>query len=253
MEKTAKGPRVQARLAGEMHMRKLKAAVCVFFALCFVGLGLYSAYRLWLIQADYKKEALMHGAVMEYRPAGDEPFNQKVIDLQDKYPDAAGWLAIPNTNIDYPFVQSGDNSYYLRRDINGDYAQAGTLFLDFRCDRGFASQNTIIYGHHMKNGSMFGTLKAFDSKEFFDGNRYGTIFLPYETLTLEFFAYMVIDPNTEKELYSVELSDSYYDYVRQNARHYRNIALAGDGRVVTLSTCAYEFENARMVLLAKIT
>jgi sortase B len=235
-------------------MRRIWKVLRLVFALCFAAVIAYSGYRIWLIQADYKKEADMHGAVMEYKPdpASDETINQNVIGLQAKYPGAVGWLTVPNTNIDYPFVQSKDNDYYLRRDLNGDYAVAGTVFMDYRCEKNFVSQNTILYGHHMKNGSMFGTLKSFNDKAFFDANRYGIICLPHDTLTLEFFAYMVITPATEKEIYNPALSDTYFDYVRQNARYYRDIGLDG-GRIVTLSTCAYEFDNARMVLLAVIT
>jgi sortase B len=102
----------------------------------------------------------------------------------------------------------------------------------------------------MKNGSMFGTLKSFADKDFFETNRYGTIYLPDATLTLEFFAYMVVK-STDTEIYSISPSESYFDYIRQNARQYRDIGLTDSDRIVTLSTCAYEFDNARMVLLAK--
>jgi len=212
---------------------------------------LYSGWRAWNAYGDYRAEAEMHGAVMEYKPQNDEIINQSVIDLQAKYPDVAGWLTIPGTKIDYPFVWYEDNDYYLRRDLNGDYALAGTLFLDFRCEKDFTSPNTIIYGHHMKNGSMFGTLKSFADKAFFDANTQGTIYLPRETLTLEFFAYMVVKA-TDQEIYSVEPSENWLGYVRQNARQFRDIGLADADQIITLSTCSYEFDNARMVLLAKI-
>jgi len=229
----------------------MKKLICTILILGFVGLILYSGYQLWLIQANYKEEADLHSAVLEYRPQekDDEPINQSVIDLQAKYPDAIGWLTIPNTNIDYPFVQGKDNDYYLRRDINGSYALAGTLFLDYRCEKNFTSQNTIIYGHHMKNGSMFGTLKGFSDKAFFDKNRHGTICLPHDTLTLEFFAFLVIDPILKTEIYSPSPDSSFIEFIQQNARHYRDIGLTEADRIVTLSTCAYEFDNARYVVL----
>jgi len=206
----------------------------------------YSGWQVWKIAGDYRAEAEMHSAVMEFKPEPEQIVNQSVIDLQAKYPDVAGWITVPGTNIDYPFVWHEDINYYLRRDLNGNHAQAGTLFMDCRNEPDFSSRNTIIYGHNMRHGSMFGTLKAFADTEFFEANRHGTIFLPHETLALEFFAYMVIR-STDQQIYG-ELD---LDYVEQNARQYRDIGLTGEDRIVTLSTCSYEFNDARIILLAR--
>ena len=216
--------------------------------LLFAAIAAYSGRQVWKIQKNYAAEAALHAAVMEYKPRADEIVNQGVIDLKVKYPDVAGWLNVPGTGIDYPFVHYGDNDRYLRHDLDGNYALAGTLFMDCRCEPDFSSRNTILYGHHMKNGSMFGTLKAFADKDFFDKNTRGTIFLPHERLQLEFFAYLVVK-STEQRVYG-ELD---LEYVRQNARQYRDAGLTSDGRIVTLSTCAYEFDEARMVLLARLS
>jgi len=89
-------------------------------ALAFAALMIVSGYRVWKIAGDYRAEAEMRGAVMDYRPKDDEPVNRSVIDLQAKYPDIAGWLTVPGTKIDYPFVWHEDNDTYLRRDLNGD-------------------------------------------------------------------------------------------------------------------------------------
>ena len=243
----------------------MKKYLVTFFSLLFIGIIAYSGYQLMKINEDYADEAEIHEQLLVYKPVkahdpaggpeqepSKEIVNQTLIELQWQYTDAVGWLTVPNTKIDYPFAQYTDNDYYLRRDINGKQAAAGTLFIDYLCEKDFTSPNTIIYGHHMKNGSMFGTLKSFNDKAFFDANRYGYIYLPYENLTLAFFAYMVVDPATEKEIYQVALKDTYFDYIKQHARHYRDLGLTVDDRIVTLSTCAYEFNDARMVLLAKI-
>jgi len=244
-------------------MKKLKTIICVILALCFVVVIAYSGYQIYMIQADYRQESETHDMVMGFKPEDFEGaeqqsgegknVNQSIIDLQKKHPDAIGWLTMNNTKIDYPIVKYTDNDYYLRRDINGKSAAAGSVFMDYRCDKELTSQNTIIYGHHMKNGSMFGTLKSFNDKAFFDSNRYGTVYLPRDRLELEFFAYMVINPSTEKEIYNLEISGTYLDYVKNNAKNYRDIGLSENDRVVTLSTCAYEFADARMVLLAKVS
>jgi len=221
-------------------------------ALLFATLLCYSAYRVWDIGKDYSAEAEMHKLVLEYKPQPAESVNQSVIDLREQYPDVAGWLTVPNTNIDYPFVRYKDNDFYLRRDLNGGDAMAGTLFIDYRCEGDFTSRNTIIYGHNMKNGSMFGTLKAFAENDFFAANTSGAIYLPRETLALAFFAYLVVD-HADREIYSVDTGEGYLAYVEKNARQYRDIGLAEGDRLVTLSTCSYEFNNARMVLLAKVS
>ena len=235
----------------------MKKIILSLFALGFAAVIAYSGYRIWLIQADYRAESKMHDKMMEYRPEdnpeelpADEIINQSVIDLQSKYPDTVGWLRVPDTNIDYPFVWYKNNDYYLRRDMNGEYALAGTLFIDYRCEKDFSSRNTIIYGHNMKNGSMFGALNSFNSKAFFEENRYAVIYLPNANLTIEFFAYMVVRPN-DAEVYNTEPGETYLDYIKQSARHYRDIGLTDKDSFITLSTCSYEFNDARMVLIAK--
>ena len=229
-----------------------------------LGTLIISAYQLYQIYRDYAAEKAIHDMALEYRPedtasADGEPkeeiINQSILDFQAKYPDVVGWLTIDGTNIDYPFVWYSDNAFYLRRDLEKKYAQAGTLFMDYRCNKDFSSANTIIYGHHMKSGSMFGTLKNFNNKEFFDSNRTGTIFLANQTLTLEFFAFLVIKAD-DKEIYKTDFSEignaTFIEYIEKNARYYRETPSTETDRFVTLSTCGYEFENARLVLIAKL-
>lgn len=244
------------------HMVYDICALFFFFAMVFGTSRIFAEY------VDARKEIETHETLMRYKPEAGELRNQDesvtcyreetaadsgVIALQREYPDVVGWLTIPNTGVDYPFVQFRDNDYYLSHDINGESAAAGSLFMDSRCGADLSSQNTIIHGHNMKNNSMFGTLRLFAEKSFFIENAYGTIYLPGRTMTLEFFAFMVVSAETEKEAYRTSLSDSYYDYVRQNARFFRDIQISDSDSILTLSTCSYEFENARTILVAKMT
>lgn len=238
-------------------MKQLKSVMLGTLALCLSAVLIYSGYQVWKTNDEYENESRMHEKVLEYKPEQEsekpsEAVNQSILDLQKTYPDVVGWLTIPNTGVDYPFVRCENNDYYLRRDLDGKYAFAGTLFMDYRCKQDFTSQNTIIYGHHMKNESMFGSLQSFNGKSFFEENRYGTVYLPGETLKLEFFAYMVLDPDKEKEIYNVYLAEDYFDYIKKNARYYRAVGVTADEQIITLSTCAYEFKNARMVLIARV-
>ena len=177
--------------------------------------------------------------------------NQSIVDLRDEVnPDVIGWLTIPDTRVDYPFVLCADNSYYLDRDLYGKDAAAGTLFMDFRCSEDLSDFNTIVYGHNMKNNSMFGDLSHFADTWFFDNNRYGTIFLDDGTYTLVIFAYMVVSATDEVVYDPAVDSAEYYEYAAKYARNYRTPDTSAN--VVTLSTCGYEFSGVRIVLLANI-
>ena len=240
-------------------------------------------YELWKISGQYIHEAQVRDSIKKYRPAENtaavetEPtaaaetperkkINRFITDLQnDINKDIIGWITIPDTQIDYPFVISKDNDFYLRRDLYGNYSTAGTLFADYRCSPDFSDFNTIIYGHTMQNGSMFGGLRLFADEGFFDSNRYGTIFLKDNTYTIEFFAYMVIRAD-DKVIYNNQPASAergeFFEYARLNALNYRAPeTYESDGinkihniydNVVTLSTCSYQFNNARIALLAII-
>ncbi|MCL2463143.1 MAG: sortase [Defluviitaleaceae bacterium] len=177
--------------------------------------------------------------------------NQSIAGLQsDVNPDVVGWLTIPGTRINYPFVLAADNSYYLRRDIHGNQAQAGTLFMDYRCAGDFSDFNTIIYGHNMNDKSMFGELSMFDDPDFFAGHRDGTVFLKDRTYKLAFFAYMTVD-SQDSVVYAPEAGpQEFYGYAGTHASVYYE----PDARyaVLTLSTCSYAYNGARGVLLAAL-
>jgi sortase B len=233
-------------------VKRWKTVLCSVLALGFAAIIAVSGFQIWKIQEEYQNEQDMHRKALEYKPKPSPEAELPGNDVRALGPDVAGWLTIPNTKVDYPFVWYKDNAYYLRRDLSGGYALAGTIFMDCRCQKDFTSQNTILYGHHMKNGSMFGSLKQFANSHFFAQNQRGTIDLPNQTLQLRFFAFLVIDSSTEQELYTPAPGENYFTYVKQNAKYFRDIALSEHDRLVTLSTCAYEFNNARMVLLAKV-
>jgi len=252
-------------------------------AVVLAAVIVYSGYRLWDIQHNYAQEKAVYSQLLQYKPApgtpspgpalGSDPgsvpgsdsaaagpapvVNQNIVDLQAKYPGVAGWLTVPNTNIDYPFAQSADNDYYLRRDLDGKSLTAGTLFMDYRNHKDFSDFNTIVYGHHMKNGSMFGTLNFFNTRSFFDNNATGTIYLADKTYKIKFFAFIVIRPD-DAEIYDPAVSGdadkaAFLTYVKSAARYYRDVGVTLNDRLVTLSTCNYEFNNARMVLIGTLT
>jgi len=234
-----------------------------------IGCITISAFNAYLIEKEYSAERAMHENEMRFRPEPSydiaahnaaefhEDFvNQSILDLQALYPDVVGWITLPYTDIDYPFVQAANNSAYLSRDLDGNHSIAGSIFMEHENDRDFFDFNTIIYGHNMKNGSMFGTLKEFNNKSFFNANKNGTIFLSDKTYAVDFFAFLVV-PVGDDIIFSIPADRSpillYIDHVKEKARHYRETGITPEDRIVMLSTCAYEFDDARMALLGKIT
>ena len=266
--------------------RKVSRIILIILLIAVIG---FSSIEIWKISAVYLREAKTKDTLSAYRPGSpgnradvvwlangvqygaggtagggdsdngasgggsqDRPvINRSIIDLRnDVNADVAGWITIPNTHIDYPFVSCGDNSYYLNRDIYGNIAPAGTLFLDQRCAPDLSDFNTIIYGHNMRNNTMFGDLPLFADEWFFNSNRYGTIYTEYDTFTLDIFALLVVSAEDETIYDPFANGDAFFRYVKQRARNYREPDR--DLSVVTLSTCGYEFSGARIVVIASL-
>ena len=236
-------------------------------AAALVAVIMISGYFVLEMQKGYTAEKNIHQEMTPYKPAMPEetpagavvPENfvdSAIVELKAEYEDAVGWITIPHTGIDYPFVQVKDNRYYLDRDIDGNYSAAGTLFMDYLNSSDFSDFNTVIYGHHMKNGTMFGPLLKYNEKDFFNTNTSGTIFLENKTFDVEFFAYMIVQAEDhtvyESPAGRAERQKSL-DYILENSRHYREIGVGPEDQIVTLSTCAYEFKDARMLLAGKLS
>ena len=227
----------------------MRRTISALLALSLTAVMVYSGVRFWMLDEEIKAEEDLHRQVLQQKP-GNGPGEAPLAALQAKNPDIVGWITVPFTNIDYPIVQAKDNDYYLRRDLNGNYAQAGTLFMDWRCAKD-GDGYSIIYGHNMKSGSMFGTLKRFEDKEFFDGHQEGRILLEGGWYDIEFFAFLVV-PCDDAVVYGQPQSPDLLEYLARRAKHYRPSILSAEDRLVALSTCSYVFEGARMVLLGKI-
>lgn len=250
----------------------MKYVLLLGLALILVAVISYSGYRLRLVSKENAKEARVHNWLMGYHPqkqrrtavsagsGGPVPTgteaNQSIVDLQAERPDVVGWLTVPNTNMDYPFVQGVDNNQYLHLDLEDRRSAAGTIFMDFRNSPEFTDFHTILYGHNMRNGSMFGTLKNFNDRAFFETNRVGSIVLANKTYKIEFMAFAILAPS-DTGIYTPTIETDtdkkkFLDYVDSIARYYREIDVTTNDRIVTLSTCNYEFSDARMVLVGRL-
>ena len=180
---------------------------------------------------------------------------ETILDLSYINEDYYGWITIEGTNIDYPILQGEDNEYYLYKDINKQTLSSGSIFLDYR-NNGFNDKNTIIYGHNMKNSTMFSQLGYFKEEDFFKKNRYVEIILPQgETLRYEIFSVYTTnadDNYIQTTFNSDEEYKEYLDSVCDKSLFSSDVNISTEDRIITLSTCSYEYEDARTVVHGKL-
>jgi sortase B len=165
--------------------------------------------------------------------------------------DIIGWIQVPETNIDYPVVQGMDNDFYLNHDIKRNQAKHGSIFMDYR--NMINDQNLIIYGHHMKDGTMFKDLTKFKEEDFFHTQKDFYLDMGKGKERYQIFSVSVLsgDINYLKIFFETqEEFSSYIEEIKKDAYFYRDFELKEDTKLLTLSTCSYEFNNARTVIHA---
>ncbi len=185
-----------------------------------------------------------------------ERMKVRIAALQEQNPDICGWINIPGTkNVNYPILQAADNDYYLNRDYRGQRLNAGSIFLDFRCDRDFnGNHNTVIYGHNMQNGMMFSELISFINESFFNENRYVYLYTEYGVYTYEIFSVYKTDYrykyiNTDFTSHE-EFVEFAYE-MKANSLHWRDgIEFDENSRIITLSTCTNGLRTDRYCIQA---
>lgn len=175
-------------------------------------------------------------------------------------PDVVGWIYIPDTKINYPIVQAEDNKTYLHRTLKGKDSYVGAIFLDALCKPDFSSFNSIIYGHNLKNGEMFGHLKKLydiDYNSEADYKKHPTIWIitPDNAVEYSIFAFREISVGKDRDVYAVDLPDvkdrrSFLDEQIRRSQKDTEIWPSVDGRIITLSTCTSRTENERFVVQA---
>lgn len=171
-------------------------------------------------------------------------------------PDVVGWLVIDGTNINYPVVQGTDNQYYLRHLFTGEYNASGCIFLDSRNTRIFSDQHSILYGHHMGNGTMFNGLMDYKEQAFYDAHPSALLLTPAGNYEIKFFSGYVA--NVRADAWQVEFGSEgeftdWLQAVEAKSVFQSDMEPSLEDRVLTLSTCSYEFENARFVLHGVLT
>lgn len=216
---------------------------------------LYGGYSLWDTAMVFNG-AFLSSDLLQFKPAaGDPDSNPTLAELQAINPDVLGWLTIDDTHIDYPVVIGETDMEYVNKDVYGDFALSGSIFMDSDNARDLSDAYTLVYGHHMDNGAMFGDVVEFVNTDYFESHPSGTLYLPDATYTIEIFACvqvdafdsMIYDPLAQNGDVSELLN-----YVDEIAVQSRYIGVQPTDKVIGLSTCAEAETNGRVVIFGRL-
>lgn len=247
-------------MAARLFLRLCNAIVNFIMILSLTICGAFAAYSLWdnnqvLIAAE-NVQADMIKLKPEVEPEAEDN-SASFAELMALNPDVVGWITMDNTHIDFPVLQGTSNLTYVNTDVYGDFALAGSIFLDSRNNRDFSDSYSLLYGHHMANGNMFGDLDLYKDEAFFRENRSGTLILPDKSYNLEIISCMLVgasddyifEPNSTR--YNINSLLQYAEnkslFINEDVL---NRAKETEGlQILALSTCSSEFTDARTIVL----
>ncbi|NLG25173.1 MAG: class B sortase, partial [Clostridiales bacterium] len=167
--------------------------------------------------------------------------------------DVVAWIYAEGTPIDYPVVLGDDNAYYLDHTFFGRPGSAGAIFIDAANRADFSDGNTVVYGHHMKDGSMFAGLPNYGDQAYYDAHPVIYLYTPDGDYAIELFSGYVRDASALPiDFAGPEAFLGYVDAVRQLSDFESDVVVAADDRIVTLITCTYNFDDARYAVHGRL-
>ena len=174
--------------------------------------------------------------------------------LQAYNSDIVGWIYSENTPISYPVAQTSDKDYYVRRSLDREYLITGTIFADCRCDGVGGNSNYIIYGHHMRNGTIFGSLEKYVTQEYYEEHPTLEYYTPDKSYVIDVYAGYVTD--TKSEFFNPDFDKGERAKLLKKAKEksdfVSSVEIDEDDTIMTLVTCSYQFNDARFLLIGKV-
>lgn len=211
--------------------------ICILLLL-IGGYSLIDNYWLYQHAADR--------SILNYKPDLNWPLEEQVVS-----PDQVAWLHIFNTDVDYPVLQGKDNIEYLNKDPFGDFSLSGSIFLDYRNHSDFSDDYSLLYGHHMQHGAMFGALDDFQDRTYFEEHRKGRVVTRRGYFNLELFA-VTLTEGTDQKLFDPEgrTAEEILESLRGNSLIYM-IPKSG-ARILAMSTCSGDRFTQRLLVFGTL-
>lgn len=263
-----------------LKRNKIEKYACLSVLVVSVLVFTISSYKLAIWQNENNKIKKISGSISNIADVtevkeSDNPSDNNVEVVSDDYfkykdvsmldvnfnellkqnNDTKGWIKVEGTNVNYPFVQSSDNEYYLKHSYDNTYNKKGWVFLDYRNNMDNLDKNTILYAHGLMNNAMFGSLRRTVKQDWAKNknNRVIKVSTPSSMLLFEVFSSYTIEPESyyiTSEFSSNEEFSTFIDTIKSRSFYDYNTPVSTDDKILTLSSC---YDNKkRMVLHAKL-
>lgn len=251
-------------------MRRAVITLLIFLLLCVTVVASYMAvkeYRQYEAVAEhYEKlqdefvetktteETTPDKTTEPTEPIEVAPITIDFASLLEQNSDVVGWIYCQDTPINYPVVQAKDNDKYLRRDLSGKYLVSGTVFVDYRNGAIGEDANYIVYGHNMKDGTMFSSLSKYKEQSYYDEHPVLYFLTSTGDYKIELYAGIVVKrdaliymPNPDEKGFAEFLSNA-----KEKSTFKSEVEITENDTLITLSTCSYEYNHARYIVIGKL-
>lgn len=240
--------------------RKISNILIVLFSAVII----FSGYKLWTIFSEYHEGEKQYEETAERHVHKKDPDNTMdeygpqtcpiTVDFEEllkENKDVVGWIYSEDTPINYPVLRGETNDTYLHHMIDGRYNSAGSIFMDTDNNPDLTDFNTVLYGHHMKNGSMFASLHKYKKQEYYDEHKFMWYLTPKHTYRLDVMSGFIEDP--EAKVYSPfpekEMLDEFVTYAQSKSNFVPEHVQEDIDGIFVLSTCTYEYNDARYIVI----
>ena len=246
--KTQATPRVMSRKESRKKKapNRLQLFFIVIFAASLIGLGVYAwrSYQQLKSHNALKNDVLVGSNMDPESVTASDKINVDFEKLQQKNPDAYAWIRIPGTQVDGPVMQNAENTdYYLKHTFEGGNGLPGAIYSRNDTPKDFSAPCSVLYGHNMKNGLMFGTLKKFRDEEFFKDPKHRTIQIRTEDALQKYTIFAAVEYTDavitdEYDFSSEDGMQAFLQALQKGRGHYDNeVKVDKDSHIVVLSTC----------------
>lgn len=227
-------------------MKKKSKILITLIQIVLIAVIIFSGIKIieW-IKSNKKNKDIMseikeNVVINNEMDSNNEEYKIDFAKLKQKNSDAIAWIKVNGTDIDFPVVKGTDNSYYLTHNFDKEKNKAGWIFADYRNKFDGTDKNIIIYGHNMKNGSMFASLKDVIKEEWYNNENNKYIALITENVNCKYQVFSVYQIETEEYYLQTNISNfkEFVEKIKGRSKKDFNVDIKETDSILTLSTCA---------------